>query len=86
MGSNTSAFIVRLGGTMKTNKKKSISTADISKAIQKFKKSGGLIKQLPDQIVPRGVMVGGKFSMYEIIIDPATAGAGGGATPEPPAE
>ena len=70
---------------MKTNKKKTISTTDISKAIQKFQKSGGLIKHLPDQVVPKGVMVGSKFSMYEVIIDPATAGSCGTA-PEPPAE
>lgn len=59
-------------------KKTAISHADIAKAIKKFQKQGGLIKRLPDQVVPRGVLVGGKFAMYESIFDAGTTGSGAG--------
>jgi len=62
------------------NKKPTVSHTDITKAIQKFQKQGGLIKRLPDQVVPKGILVGGKFSMYESIFEPNTAGSGSGAS------
>lgn len=61
-------------------KKTMLSHTDVAKAIQKFKKEGGLIKRLPDQVVPKGVMVGGKFSMFESVFEPSTAGSGGGGS------
>ena len=60
------------------SKKTTISHTDITKAIQKFKKEGGLIKRLPEQVVPKGILVGGKFGMFESIFEPNTAGSGGG--------
>jgi hypothetical protein len=59
-------------------KKTAISHADIAKAIKKFQKQGGLIKRLPDQVVPKGVLVGGKFGMYESIFEPGATGSGTG--------
>jgi len=41
----------------------------IQQAINKFLRSGGLIKHLPDEIVPRNAMVGQKWGMYEIVLD-----------------
>jgi hypothetical protein len=60
---------------MKKKDKIAISHADISKALQKFKSEGGLINRLPDQIVPKGVLVGGKFSAYESVFDPSASGS-----------
>jgi hypothetical protein len=62
------------------NKKTAISHTDVSKAIQKFKRQGGLIRRLPDQVLPKGMLVGGKFAMYETIFEPNTAGSGGGSS------
>jgi hypothetical protein len=56
----------------KSNKKPQLSHVDITKALQKFKKQGGLIKKLPDQVVPKGVMVGGKFGIYESVFGERT--------------
>jgi hypothetical protein len=61
------------------SKKPTINHTDITKAIQKFQKQGGLIKHLPEQIVPKGILVGGKFGMFESIFEPNTAGSGGGS-------
>jgi hypothetical protein len=53
----------------KSTKKPVLSHADISKALQKFKEQGGLIKQLPEQRVLKGAMVGGKFGIYEAVFE-----------------
>ena len=42
---------------------------DRQKALQRFKKRGGLITQLPDQVVPPRNRVGGKFAVYESVTD-----------------
>jgi hypothetical protein len=55
----------------KSTKRIGLSHADVSKALMKFKQSGGLIKRLPDQVVPKSVMVGGKFSVYETVLEGA---------------
>jgi hypothetical protein len=71
----------------KSNKKPTLSHSDISKALQKFKKQGGLIHKLPDQIVPKGVLVGGKFGVYETVFgDRGTASASSAASLEAAAE
>ena len=62
----------------KSNKKPTLSHADVQKALQKFKQQGGLIKRLPDQVVLKGALVGGKFGVYESVFDSGT-GAGSGA-------
>jgi hypothetical protein len=62
------------------NKKPTVNHTDITKAIQKFQKQGGLIKRLPDQVVPKGMLVGGKFAMFETIFEPNTAGSGSGVS------
>jgi len=59
----------------KTPKKHELSHADITKALKKFNRQGGLIKRLPDQVVLKGAMVGGKFAVYESVFD-----NGGGAS------
>ena len=70
----------------KSNKKQQLNHADITKALQKFKKEGGLIKKLPDQVVPRGVMVGGKFGIYESVFGDRSGSGSGAAAAEAPAE
>lgn len=53
----------------KSTKKPVLTHSDIAKALQKFKEQGGLIKQLPDQKVLKGAMVGGKFGIYESVFE-----------------
>lgn len=51
---------------MKSRKNKPTITQDeVQKALLRFKKEGGLIKKLPDQIAPANTFVGGKWAMYE---------------------
>ncbi|MCZ6472180.1 MAG: hypothetical protein O7A08_00445 [SAR324 cluster bacterium] len=50
-----------------------ITEEDVQKALQKFLKTGGLIKHLPDQIAPRNILVGAKFGIFEPVIN--TSGA-----------
>lgn len=47
--------------------KQVVTEQEIQKALKKFKEQGGLIKKLPDEIVPNHNMVGAKWSMYEAI-------------------
>ena len=70
----------------KSNKKQQLSHVDITKALQKFKKDGGLIKKLPDQVVPRGVMVGGKFGVYESVFGERSGQGSGTAAVDAAAE
>jgi hypothetical protein len=70
----------------KSTKKAQLNHGDITKALQKFKKQGGLIKKLPDQIVPRGVMVGGKFGVYETVFGDRSGTGSGAAAAEAAAE
>ncbi len=46
-----------------------ISEEEIQKALQKFQKEGGLINKLPDEVIRRSPYVGGKFAMYEAVIE-----------------
>jgi hypothetical protein len=62
----------------KSTKKPTLSHADVENAMHKFREQGGLIKRLPDQVVLKGAMVGGKFGVYEPVFD-SSAGSGGGA-------
>ena len=50
-------------------KKKQISITDqeIQQALKKFHDQGGLIKKLPDEVVPSHNMVGGRWAQYEAI-------------------
>ena len=54
-----------------SGKKKSvtISRDEIQRAIAKFKKTGGLIKKLPDEPTPVHSVVGHKWAMYETPLD-----------------
>jgi hypothetical protein len=54
--------------------KRQLTHAEISQALNKFQKQGGLIKRLPAEIVLKGALVGGKWSMYETVIDPTAGG------------
>ena len=47
------------------SKKNQLSHDDIQMALRAFKKHGGLIKQLPDEVTTGGSLVGKKWSMYE---------------------
>jgi hypothetical protein len=62
----------------KNTKKPLLSHGDVAKAIQKFKEQGGLIKRLPDQIVLKGGIIGGKFAVYESVFE---NGGGAGSPP-----
>jgi len=67
----------------KSNRKQQLSHADIAKALQKFTREGGLIKRLPDQVVPKGVLVGGEFSVYESVFGERSGQGSGSSSPEP---
>ena len=54
-------------------KKSAVSEEEIQQALAKFLRRGGLINQLPDQFVPRNLMVGGKWGMYEPVMEGAGA-------------
>ena len=45
-------------------KKKQITQADIQAALEKFKRTGGLIRRLPAQVVPARTIASGK-GIYE---------------------
>lgn len=51
---------------------KTITEQDVQKALKKFVDKGGLIKKLPDEVVPKSVMVGSRWGMYEQVIDTST--------------
>lgn len=53
-----------------------ITEAQIQQALDKFKKRGGLIKKLPDEVVPPHNLVGAKWGMYETIQDSGNASSG----------
>ena len=52
-----------------------ITEAQIQRAILKFLTEGGLIMRLPDEIVPRNLMVGSKWGMYENVFDSSAVGS-----------
>ncbi len=54
--------------------RKSISEEEIQKALRKFLREGGLIKHLPDEVVPANTMVGSKWGMYELVTDTTNVG------------
>jgi hypothetical protein len=56
------------------NNKPVITEAEIQQALQKFQKRGGLIKKLPDEVVPTHNMVGARWAVYETV----QPGSGGG--------
>ena len=51
------------------NAKIKITEMEILKAIQKFQMEGGLIRQLPDEVVLRSNIVGRKHGMFETYFD-----------------
>ncbi|MBI4083131.1 MAG: hypothetical protein HY423_11030 [Candidatus Lambdaproteobacteria bacterium] len=55
--------------------KKLITEDDVLKALEAFKARGGLIKKLPDEIVPRHALVGAKFGAYENVLEGTAAAA-----------
>jgi len=46
-----------------------ITADDVQKALERFQSGGGLIQKLPDQPSPRRRMVGGKWGMYEPVLE-----------------
>ncbi|MCZ6473228.1 MAG: hypothetical protein O7A08_08025 [SAR324 cluster bacterium] len=46
---------------------KTITHEHIERALEKFRRRGGLIKQLPDEIVIPDSMLGGRWGAYEPI-------------------
>jgi hypothetical protein len=61
---------------MKRNKAV-ISEQEVQEALNKFKERGGLIKKLPDEVIPTHNLVGSRWAVYETIQDTS-----GTATPE----
>lgn len=53
--------------------KKVITEEDVQKALNKFVKDGGLIRQLPDQVAPRNLLVGARWGVYEVVSDTASS-------------
>ena len=53
--------------------KKLITEEDVQKALSKFEKDGGLIKQLPDQVTPRNTLVGARWGVYEVVSGTASS-------------
>ena len=56
-------------------KKKTITEEEVQAALNKFLRTGGLIKRLPDQVVPRNTLVGARWGMYEIVSDTTVSSA-----------
>ena len=46
-------------------KSNNISEKEIRNALRRFTKHGGLIKKLPDEVVPRMALVGSGHGMFE---------------------
>ena len=59
-----------------------VTEQEVQQALQKFKKQGGLIKKLPDEIVPAHNLVGSRWAMYETIQDNSGPAAGNAAAAE----
>lgn len=57
------------------DKKALITEAEIQQALKKFQAKGGLIKKLPDEVVPAHNLVGNKWAMYENILEGNGSGA-----------
>ena len=57
---------------VKAKNQKQVTHEEIHKALKKFRKLGGLITRLPDQVTPRNVLIGARWSMYESISGIAT--------------
>ena len=52
---------------MKAKAKQSVSEEEVQMAINKFIRSGGFIRRLPDQVAPRNTLVGARFGVYETV-------------------
>lgn len=50
-------------------KKATITEEDVQRALKKFIKDGGLIKQLADQVTPPNTLVGARWGVYEPVSD-----------------
>ena len=50
-------------------KQPKVSAEEVRKALEKFQSNGGLIQKLPDQPSPQRRMVGGKWAMYETVLE-----------------
>lgn len=59
----------------KAKKGAAVTHEEIAAAIAKFRREGGLIKRLPDEVTPINTAVGGKWSMYESISDSGSGSA-----------
>ena len=57
---------------MKSNKAV-ITEQEVQEALKKFKQHGGLIKKLPDEVVPSHNLVGSRWAVYEAIQDTSSA-------------
>ncbi len=55
------------------NNKATITEHEIQAALERFKSRGGLIRKLPDEIVPAHNLVGAKFAMYETVQEASSA-------------
>jgi hypothetical protein len=53
----------------KAKKGAAVTHEEVTQAIAKFRREGGLIKKLPDEVTPINTAVGGKWSIYESISD-----------------
>jgi hypothetical protein len=60
----------------KQAKQKAITEAEVQEALRNFKERGGLVKKLPDEIVPTHNLVGARWAVYE----PVQEASGSGAT------
>ncbi len=52
---------------MKTNRKE-ITQEELQRAIRAFQERGGLIRRLPDEIVPPAILVGARWGAYEEVL------------------
>ncbi len=49
-----------------------ITEEEVQQALKRFQERGGLIKQPPDEIVPRHTLVGAKYAVYETVSNEGT--------------
>ena len=48
-------------------KRKAITHEDVQRAMQAFRRDGGAIRQLPDQVTPQRNLLGAKWGVYEML-------------------
>ncbi len=52
---------------MKTSRRE-ITSEELQRAIRNFQERGGLIRRLPDEIVPPATLVGARWGAYEEVL------------------